>query len=182
MLFPPREVRKNFPRGPESAPPFILDNVVDVRDLQLINAWIADVLIVAESEKALPCRPELTEDLGETRIHVGVFRSPPVVEQAISLYLEQPGRALVNEEQPWQRRDAGHLDPMLLGHRLLLFGIPPKIIQFLTAAGRQQAVYSRLFDQLQVDQSATREALGWHPPFTAREQMAATVEWFQQQR
>ncbi|TDJ35423.1 MAG: NAD-dependent epimerase/dehydratase family protein [Gammaproteobacteria bacterium] len=71
---------------------------------------------------------------------------------------------------------------MLLGHRLLLFGVPPKVMQFLTAAGRQRVVYSRLFDPLQVDQSATREALGWHPPFTAREQMAATVEWFQQQR
>ena len=71
---------------------------------------------------------------------------------------------------------------ILLGQRLLLFGISPKIMQFLTAAVRQQAVYSRLFDPLQVDQSTTREALDWHPPFAAREQMEATVEWFQQQR
>ena len=70
----------------------------------------------------------------------------------------------------------------LFGQQLRLFGIPPGLMRFLTSVTGQQPIYSRLFDPLQVDQSVTRDALDWHPPFAANEQMEATVQWFQQQR
>ena len=70
----------------------------------------------------------------------------------------------------------------LLGQRNSLFGVSPGIMQLLTTASGQRAVYSRLFDPLQVDQSTTCEVLDWHPPFEAREQLEATVKWFQMQR
>jgi len=70
----------------------------------------------------------------------------------------------------------------LFGRRSRLFGVAPGILQSLSTAAGQQAVYSRLFDPLQVDQSKTCHTLDWHPPFEAREQMEAMVKWFQLQR
>ncbi len=70
----------------------------------------------------------------------------------------------------------------LLGQPNRLFGVSPRVMQFLTTASGQRAVYSRLFDPLQVDQGTTCEVLDWHPPFEAREQMEATVKWFQLKR
>ena len=70
----------------------------------------------------------------------------------------------------------------LLGKQRRLFGASPELLRFLANVSAQQAVYSRLFDPLQVDQSVTCDELDWYPPFEAGEQMEATVKWFQQQR
>ncbi len=70
-----------------------------------------------------------------------------------------------------------------------LLGVPDRswraplgLLASVASAFGQRARYTRLFESLQVDQSMTRERLGWQPPYDPDEQLEATVRWFRERR
>ncbi|MBX9963565.1 MAG: SDR family oxidoreductase [Burkholderiales bacterium] len=59
-----------------------------------------------------------------------------------------------------------------------LFPFPPAVLKIgATLMGRGEDA-ARLLGDLVVDDSAIRTTLGWHPPFSRREGLAATAAWF----
>jgi nucleoside-diphosphate-sugar epimerase len=70
-----------------------------------------------------------------------------------------------------------------------LHGRPPRLVPIPPAVLRRVAhglgygdVYSRLFEPLRVDASATAAELRWRPPLTLSEQLEETVAWFRSSR
>jgi nucleoside-diphosphate-sugar epimerase len=71
----------------------------------------------------------------------------------------------------------------------VLMGVPdrswrvsPRLLAGIASAFGQRARYTRLFEPLQVDQSMTRERLGWQPPHDPDHQLEATLRWFRERR
>lgn len=60
--------------------------------------------------------------------------------------------------------------------------VPPRFLSAIASAMGQRARYTRLFEPLQVDQSQTRERLGWQPPHDQDQQLEATLRWFGDRR
>lgn len=68
----------------------------------------------------------------------------------------------------------------LLGRPSRLFAVPSTLLRLAAAAAGRDAVYERLFEPLQVDQSDTRRRLGWEPDCCPSAQLRETVTWFLQ--
>jgi UDP-glucose 4-epimerase len=69
-----------------------------------------------------------------------------------------------------------------MGRRAALLPCPPSVLYWgARLAGRRGAV-ERLLGSLQVDIGATEHRLGWHPPVSFDDGVAATVAHFQQNR
>ncbi len=71
----------------------------------------------------------------------------------------------------------------------VLLGVPdrswrvsPRLLAAVASALGQRARYTRLFEPLQVDQSMTRERLGWQPPHDPDQQLKETMRWFRERR
>jgi len=65
-----------------------------------------------------------------------------------------------------------------LGVRPVLFPFPPALLRATaTLVGRGEQA-ARLLDSLQLDTARIRGELGWRPPFSLAEGLAATASWF----
>jgi len=69
-----------------------------------------------------------------------------------------------------------------LQRRPLLVSVPRPLMRVALAALRRQDVYERLFQPCQVDDSATREALGWCPVVSQSDAVAELVAWWRTSR
>ncbi|MEQ8485463.1 MAG: NAD-dependent epimerase/dehydratase family protein [Pseudomonadales bacterium] len=70
----------------------------------------------------------------------------------------------------------------MLGRPRRLFPMPPGLLRTAAAWLGRPAIYSRLFEPLQIDTAATRARLGWRPPRKARDALQDTVTWFSTSR
>lgn len=61
-----------------------------------------------------------------------------------------------------------------MGKKALLFPLPQKIIRFLSMLIGKQALYNKLFGNLQVDNSKAKKVIGWKPPYTFDEGIKKT--------
>lgn len=69
-----------------------------------------------------------------------------------------------------------------LGRTPLLVGVPRSLMRFALAAAGRRDVYERLFEPCQVDDAASREAIGWQPVISQRDALAELAAWWQSQR
>ena len=60
----------------------------------------------------------------------------------------------------------------------MLWPLSPRLLKWIADCTAQQASYQKLFNPLQVDQSATLDLTGWRPPCSIEQQLAETVAWF----
>jgi len=68
------------------------------------------------------------------------------------------------------------------GRRRLMVSIPRVIMCRVAGLAGWYSLYQRLFESLQLDQSATRTALGWQPPFGVEQQLEETMAWYLRSR
>lgn len=69
-----------------------------------------------------------------------------------------------------------------MGKQLRLFSCPPSILRLLGRLLGRSAEIERLCGSLQIDTSKARKLLGWQPPFTVKQGMDRTVNWYFKQR
>lgn len=65
-----------------------------------------------------------------------------------------------------------------LGRSARLFPVPPALLRWGAGLVGRGDDAARLLGDLVVDSSGIRTALGWRPPFSRREGLAATAAWF----
>ena len=65
-----------------------------------------------------------------------------------------------------------------LGVRARLWPFPPALLAALATVAGRRAAADRLIGSLQVDSSAARQALGWRPPHSMGDGLAATARWY----
>jgi len=68
------------------------------------------------------------------------------------------------------------------GVKAALFPFPPELLRLAGRITGKVSAVDRLLGSLAVDTSAIRRELGWKPPFTMEQGLAATAEWFLNQR
>jgi len=68
------------------------------------------------------------------------------------------------------------------GQSARLFPFPPALMSFAAALLGKRAAADRLLGSLTVDSSRIARDLTWRPPFTVQKGLAATAEWFLQQK
>ena len=66
-----------------------------------------------------------------------------------------------------------------LGRPARLLPVPPALLRFAGRVTGKSAEVERLLDSLVIDSSKIRRELGWVPPFTMRQGLAETADWFQ---
>lgn len=59
-----------------------------------------------------------------------------------------------------------------------LFSVPPFLLQWVGNVTGYTAEFQRLLSSLRVDSSKVRRELNWFPPFTLREGLQATADWY----
>ena len=59
-----------------------------------------------------------------------------------------------------------------------VFDVPPALLRMAARLTGQMAQYTRLCASLQVDITATRDALGWQPALSVQESLARTAHWY----
>ncbi len=69
-----------------------------------------------------------------------------------------------------------------LGRPARLAPVPPALLRAAGTLLGKKAAVERLLGSLTVDDAPLRQELGWTPPFTLAEGLAATARWYQQQR
>ena len=67
-----------------------------------------------------------------------------------------------------------------LGKRCFVFPFPIFMVKFLAKLLGKSATVDRLTQSLQIDNSKIRNDLGWKPPFTMRQGLQATADWYLQ--
>lgn len=67
-----------------------------------------------------------------------------------------------------------------LGRSPRLIRISPKFIEWLGALVGKKKEFDRLLGSLTIDSKAITRDLGWTPPFTMQEGLAATIAWYRQ--
>jgi UDP-glucose 4-epimerase len=67
----------------------------------------------------------------------------------------------------------------LLGRPPRQFALPAGVLRTAARLTGRSGLYARLFESLRVDQSATRDRLGWVPQGTTSQSLQDTVTWFQ---
>jgi len=68
------------------------------------------------------------------------------------------------------------------GQSARLFPFPPALMSFAAALLGKRAAAERLLGSLTVDSSRIARDLTWRPPFTVQQGLAATAQWFLQQK
>jgi nucleoside-diphosphate-sugar epimerase len=98
---------------------------------------------------------------------------------AIRLCLEQPGAAgqtfLLDDGEPVSTPDVVRALALALNRPARLLAVPVGVLQFAGTLLGKRAEVARLTGSLYVDSSAIRSRLGWKPPFSMEEGLAATV-------
>jgi UDP-glucose 4-epimerase len=61
-----------------------------------------------------------------------------------------------------------------------LFPVPPYLLQMVGNLTGSTAEFERLLSSLRVDGSKVCRDLGWYPPFTLRQGLQATADWYRQ--
>jgi nucleoside-diphosphate-sugar epimerase len=67
-----------------------------------------------------------------------------------------------------------------LGRPSRLFPLPPELLRFLAKLTRRSNAVSRLLDSLIVDCSRIRTELDWAPPYSMKEGLEETANWYLQ--
>lgn len=67
-----------------------------------------------------------------------------------------------------------------LGVPSRLFPVPPYLLQMVGNLTGSTAEFERLLSSLRVDGSKVCRDLGWYPPFTLRQGLQATADWYRQ--
>ncbi|MBW0146832.1 UDP-glucose 4-epimerase family protein [Marinobacter arenosus] len=70
----------------------------------------------------------------------------------------------------------------VLGRPYMLWSFPYSWIRVLARIAGKEAVFSRLFDSLQVDSNKSQRLLKWSPPYPLSEGLAATVRAYKGQK
>jgi nucleoside-diphosphate-sugar epimerase len=65
-----------------------------------------------------------------------------------------------------------------LGVPSRLFSVPPFLLQWAGNITGHTAEFQRLLSSLRVDSSKVRAELDWSPPYTLREGLQATADWY----
>jgi nucleoside-diphosphate-sugar epimerase len=98
---------------------------------------------------------------------------------AIRLCVEHPGAAgqtfLLDDGEPVSTPDVARALARAMNRPARLLAVPVGVLQFVGTLLGKRAEVARLAGSLYVDSSAIRSRLGWKPPFSMEEGLAATV-------
>ena len=84
----------------------------------------------------------------------------------------------IADAQPISTRDLVVLLAETLGTRAHLVPVPRSLMKRSLRAVGKGDLYSKLFDELPLDRAPATELLKWNPPFSTREELAWTVQWY----
>lgn len=63
-----------------------------------------------------------------------------------------------------------------------LFPCPPPLLQGIAQITRKTATLDRLLGSLRIDSSKIRQTLHWQPPFTVKQGLQATADWYRNEK
>lgn len=69
-----------------------------------------------------------------------------------------------------------------LGCRNPAFYFPPSVLRVIVRMLGRAGVIDRLFGSLRINDQKIRDELGWQPPYTLAQGLAATADWYRQSR
>jgi nucleoside-diphosphate-sugar epimerase len=92
------------------------------------------------------------------------------------------GRFLLRDDEEISTPKLVRLIARALGRPARLFPFPPALLRLAASLAGRRAAAERLIGSLRVDDSATREILGWHPRVALGEGIAATCRWYREAR
>jgi nucleoside-diphosphate-sugar epimerase len=65
-----------------------------------------------------------------------------------------------------------------LGKPTRMIAVPPAILHCLLSLLGRKSMSGRLLSSLAIDDQATRDALEWTPPFSVKEGLKRTTDWY----
>ncbi|MGY6214761.1 UDP-glucose 4-epimerase family protein [Methylolobus aquaticus] len=89
---------------------------------------------------------------------------------------------LVADDEPLSTPELIRALAPSLAAKTRLLAVPPAMLRFAAVLTGQSAVFSRLSESLVIDSRKIREHLDWTPPFSAREGLAVTAQWYRSGR
>ncbi|MBS4096054.1 MAG: SDR family oxidoreductase [Sulfuricella sp.] len=105
---------------------------------------------------------------------------------AIRVCLEHPSAAgktfLPCDGTPLSSADLVRRIAAALGKSPRLLPIPPTLLKLAGLLTGKSAEIARLLDSLEIDDSGLQHDLGWRPPYTLEQGLAATAAWYRRER
>ena len=92
------------------------------------------------------------------------------------------GTFLLRDEEEVSTPELVRRIAVALGRRARLFPVPPALLRLAATLAGRAGVADRLVSSLRIDDSATRERLGWRPRVTLDAGLAATARWYRERQ
>lgn len=92
------------------------------------------------------------------------------------------GTFFVSDGEPLSTPDLVRSIADAMGRRANLWGVQPSLLVLVGRLFGKRDMVDRLVRSLEVDDTAFRRTFGWVPPFSTREGIAQTVDWFRSRR
>lgn len=146
-------------------PPLVFGPGVRGNFLRLIN------LVDSALPLPLPERPNCRSMIGVDNLADFLVRS-----------VDHPGAAgqsfLVKDSEDISTRELISRLARLLGRHSRLFVVPEPLIRLAARLASKEEAVSRLLDSLVVDSGKAQGLIGWTPPITLDDGLAATAQWY----
>jgi nucleoside-diphosphate-sugar epimerase len=118
--------------------------------------------------------------IDNTRSLVFLENLVDLIETALAHPAAGGGQFLLRDDQEVSTPELVRLIARALGRPARLFPFPPALLLLAASLARQRAAAERLVRSLQIDDSATREILGWRPRVALADGIAATCRWYRE--
>lgn len=82
------------------------------------------------------------------------------------------------DQEPLSTRNLVRMVSDLSHSKTILLPLPRWMMRISLRMLGKGEVYNRLFEGFTIDSCSAREALGWQPPFTTREELQWTIQWY----
>ena len=138
-----------------------------------VKANFRALIQLVDSGMALPLA-----SVTNRRSLIGLDNLVDLVETALAHPAARHGTFLVRDEEEVSTPELVRRIAKALGREIRLFPSPTAVLRLVARIlGRGDAA-ERLFGSLRIDDSATREQLGWRPRVSLDEGLAATCAWY----
>ena len=85
---------------------------------------------------------------------------------------------VVSDSNPVSTKELARLISKALNKKIIIFKFPLKILKLFGLFTNTKQKINRLIESLEVDPSETFNSLNWEPPYTTKEGIEITIDWF----
>lgn len=104
-----------------------------------------------------------------------------LVARCLTADLSSESTFLVRDDEDVSSRELVTRVASALGVKERLLPVPVTLLKFAGAMMGQRKRMSRLLDSFQINDGRVRRELNWSPPFSMKQGLAETAEWFQKE-